>query len=58
MITEQPLETIAELKRRGLWVSLHSIGYRHEHEKYKASGCDAYVSDNVSVLRPIKEVNK
>lgn len=52
LVTEQPLETIAELKRRGLWVSLHSIGYAHEHAKYRASGCDAYVSDDVSVLRP------
>ena len=58
LVTEQPLETIAELKRRGLWVSLHSISSALEHAKYRASGCDAYVSDDVSVLRPCSEFRK
>lgn len=55
---EQPLENIAELKRRGLWVSLHSMRRREQHEKYRASGCDAYVSDRVSVLRPAEDYRR
>ena len=44
-------EAIAELKRRGVWVSLWFVQNEKKSAKYGGSGCDAFVTDYVSRVR-------
>jgi len=39
---------IAELKRKGMWVSLWFVQDEKKAAKYRTSGCDAFVTDHVS----------
>ena len=43
--------SIAELKRRGAWVSLWCVQDSQKAAKYGNSGCDAFVTDCVSRVR-------
>ena len=44
-------ETIAELKRKGVWVSLWFVQDAQKAAKYRGTGCDAFVTDFVSRVR-------
>ena len=44
-------EAIAELKRRGVWVSLWFVLDAQKAAKYRDTGCDAFVTDHVSKVR-------
>ena len=43
-------EAVAELKKAGLWVSLWFVQSPSLAAKYRASGCDAFVTDYASYL--------